>query len=131
MTSPSNAAKGERDPSNWLPVAADQCRYLGDWIVIKVRWGMTADPSEAGRIRSLLRKNCAGPIIEAPQPLPADAPSAAPLGLYDARVITTPSTVYYRTCADARAAGAAPLLRGSPGYRSALDKNGDGVACSS
>ncbi|MEU8794622.1 excalibur calcium-binding domain-containing protein [Streptomyces sp. NPDC048643] len=29
----------------------------------------------------------------------------------------------------ARAAGAAPLHRGDPGYRSELDRDGDGVAC--
>jgi endonuclease YncB( thermonuclease family) len=39
------------------------------------------------------------------------------------------SSVYYRNCAAARAAGAAPLHRGDPGYRSALDGDHDGVAC--
>src|SRR5207302_1787123 len=29
----------------------------------------------------------------------------------------------------ANAAGAAPLLRGEPGYRAGLDRDGDGVAC--
>jgi type II secretory pathway pseudopilin PulG len=37
--------------------------------------------------------------------------------------------VYYANCAAARAAGAAPLSRGEPGYRSALDADNDGVAC--
>jgi len=37
--------------------------------------------------------------------------------------------VYYRTCADARAAGAAPLRVGDPGYGRHLDRDGDGVAC--
>lgn len=37
--------------------------------------------------------------------------------------------VYYGSCADARAAGAAPLRTGDPGYRSGLDRDGDGVAC--
>lgn len=36
---------------------------------------------------------------------------------------------YYANCAEARAAGAAPLYRGEPGYRSGLDRDGDGVAC--
>ncbi|MFC0683310.1 excalibur calcium-binding domain-containing protein [Novosphingobium clariflavum] len=36
---------------------------------------------------------------------------------------------YYPNCAAARAAGAAPLRRGSPGYRAGLDRDGDGVAC--
>jgi len=52
---------------------------------------------------------------------------------------TTPTTlsvppacsVYYPDCAAARAAGAAPLHRGDPGYRSGLDRDGDGVACES
>jgi hypothetical protein len=32
-------------------------------------------------------------------------------------------------CAAARAAGAAPLHRGDPGYRPGLDRDGDGIAC--
>lgn len=37
--------------------------------------------------------------------------------------------VYYDNCSAARAAGAAPLHRGDPGYRSGLDRDSDGVAC--
>lgn len=40
-----------------------------------------------------------------------------------------PDTEYYSSCADARRAGAAPMRRGDPGYRSGLDRDGDGVAC--
>lgn len=36
---------------------------------------------------------------------------------------------YYQNCTAARAAGAAPLYRGDPGYRSALDRDNDGIAC--
>lgn len=38
-------------------------------------------------------------------------------------------SAYYRNCAAARAAGAAPIYRGEPGYRPPLDRDGDGVAC--
>ena len=38
-------------------------------------------------------------------------------------------SVYYPNCAAVRAAGRAPLHRGEPGYRSGLDRDGDGVAC--
>jgi Excalibur calcium-binding domain len=41
----------------------------------------------------------------------------------------TSADVYYPNCAAARAAGAAPILRGQPGYRRALDRDNDGVAC--
>jgi len=37
--------------------------------------------------------------------------------------------VYYPNCAAARAAGAAPIMIGHPGYRPELDADGDGIAC--
>ncbi|WP_431881963.1 excalibur calcium-binding domain-containing protein [Micromonospora chalcea] len=43
----------------------------------------------------------------------------------------SPSTVRYADCAAVRRAGAAPLRRGEPGYRSGLDRDGDGRACES
>ena len=36
---------------------------------------------------------------------------------------------YYDNCTAARAAGAAPLYQGEPGYRPALDRDKDGIAC--
>lgn len=54
------------------------------------------------------------PSAVAPQPV---APAPAPV------------SAYYANCAAARAAGAAPLYRGDPGYRAALDRDNDGVAC--
>ena len=50
---------------------------------------------------------------------------SAPLGLKS----TSSESPYYRYCSDARAAGAAPLYSGSPGYRPELDADDDGVAC--
>ncbi len=38
-------------------------------------------------------------------------------------------SVYYAGCNSVRAAGAAPLHRGTPGYREEMDGDGDGVAC--
>lgn len=37
----------------------------------------------------------------------------------------------YRNCSEARAAGAAPVRRGHPGYGPHLDRDGDGVGCES
>ena len=36
---------------------------------------------------------------------------------------------YYANCSQARAAGAAPVRRGDPGYARHLDRDGDGVGC--
>lgn len=38
-------------------------------------------------------------------------------------------SVYYANCAAARAAGAAPVRRGDPGYAPKLDRDGDGIGC--
>ncbi len=39
------------------------------------------------------------------------------------------ASVFFNNCAEARAAGAAPLHRGDPGYRPELDRDKDGTAC--
>ena len=39
------------------------------------------------------------------------------------------SSTSYSNCTEARNAGAAPIYQGQPGYRSRLDRDGDGVAC--
>ena len=54
-----------------------------------------------------------------PAPAPAAPAPAAP----------APAAAYYGSCADARNAGAAPLYAGQAGYRAALDRDKDGVAC--
>lgn len=38
-------------------------------------------------------------------------------------------SVYYSGCREARAAGAAPIYRGQPGYRPGMDGDNDGIAC--
>jgi hypothetical protein len=35
----------------------------------------------------------------------------------------------FRNCSEARAAGAAPIRRGQPGYGAHLDRDNDGIAC--
>lgn len=43
--------------------------------------------------------------------------------------VQKPTSVYYENCTAVRAAGAAPIFAGDPGYRSALDRDGDGQGC--
>lgn len=59
--------------------------------------------------------------------VPATTPATAPATTR----ATTPaaSAVFYPNCAAVRAAGAAPIRRGDPGYSSSLDRDGDGIAC--
>lgn len=74
------------------------------------------------------------PFFEPPAPVyePPEAPPPVPeppLPPVSPLVPQVPSSAYYGSCAAARAAGAAPLHVGEPGYRSGLDRDGDGVAC--
>lgn len=73
-----------------------------------------------------------------PAPAPAPAAPAEPAIPYstpplpDAPADGSPggsASAYYPNCAAARAAGVAPLRVGDPGYRSGLDRDGDGIAC--
>ncbi|MCJ0869015.1 excalibur calcium-binding domain-containing protein [Streptomyces sp. AP-93] len=50
---------------------------------------------------------------------PASSPTPAP----------APKDTYYKNCAEAKAAGAAPIRRGQPGYGKHLDRDNDGIAC--
>lgn len=42
---------------------------------------------------------------------------------------TAPPIAPYPNCAAARAAGAAPIRRGEPGFGPHLDRDGDGIGC--
>lgn len=53
----------------------------------------------------------------------------APFRRYEVSETSWRTPVYYRNCADARAAGAAPIRAGEPGYAPWLDADGDGIAC--
>lgn len=73
----------------------------------------------------------------APPSTAAETPQAAPpfvesTSVYAPPLVDVPessSSAYYSNCSEARAAGAAPLYVGEPGYRSGLDRDDDGVAC--
>ncbi|TVT00824.1 excalibur calcium-binding domain-containing protein [Amycolatopsis bartoniae] len=79
---------------------------------------------------------CAGDI-DHPAPAPAPAPAKPKVTTTEAEPAPAPtedesdsgSAPYYPNCAAARAAHAAPLYRGEPGYSSKLDRDNDGVAC--
>lgn len=56
------------------------------------------------------------PTTKKPKPRPTTVEPAEP-------------EVYYKNCTAVRAAGAAPIHRGDPGYARHLDRDGDGVGC--
>lgn len=59
------------------------------------------------------------PYVEQPAEVAPEAPAP----------VEEDTGVYYGSCKQAKAAGAAPLYAGMPGYSLSLDRDGDGVAC--
>ncbi|MDQ6739738.1 MAG: excalibur calcium-binding domain-containing protein, partial [Actinomycetota bacterium] len=68
-----------------------------------------------------------------PAPVIAQAPvqEAAPVqpAVPAPGVQPAPGPAYYANCTAVRAAGAAPIRAGQPGYRAGLDRDGDGIGC--
>ncbi|MEU7009723.1 excalibur calcium-binding domain-containing protein [Streptomyces sp. NPDC046332] len=68
---------------------------------------------------AVVRITVAAPVVT-PSPTPTPTPTRP-------KKVAPP--VIYPNCDAARAAGAAPVRRGDPGYGSHLDRDGDGVGC--
>ena len=84
VSEPSNSAKSDQDPADWLPnVADDRCVFVADWLAVKVRWSLTVDQREHDALATLAT-GCpgttraailapAGPGADASTPLPSPA----------------------------------------------------------
>ena len=125
-----NRQKGDGDAATWLPSNKPyRCAYVARQVAVKHKYRLWVTTPERDAIVRILAA-CPG------QPLPPDsgAPVLSPIGVNKPSRAPTPNprssgSVYYRNCDAARAAGAAPLHRGDPGYGPHLDRDGDGVAC--
>ena len=53
VTRSTNRSKGDKDPSLWMP-AKNQCIYIQNWISVKIKYSLTADPQEAEKLNSLI-----------------------------------------------------------------------------
>jgi len=54
VTDTVNQSKSDGDPAEWLPPhAAARCRYTGDWVAVKIRWGLSVDRAELDALTSL------------------------------------------------------------------------------
>lgn len=137
---PTNMKKGDGDAATWLPPNKGfRCEYVARQISVKATYRLWVTQAEHDAMARILA-NCSGQLAPtnekaqvaaaAPAPAPAAAP-AAPAPVVPAPAPAAPAAAYYANCAAAKAAGAAPLSSGSAGYRPALDRDSDGVACES
>jgi hypothetical protein len=140
----SNAQKCDGDTATWLPSnKAIRCSYVARQVSVKATYGLWVTQAEHDAMTRVLG-SCTGelaltssftpapapvvvappapaPVVVAPEPEPAPAAPPAPA--------PAPVDVYYENCDAVRAAGAAPIYAGSPGFQPKFDRDKDGVGC--
>lgn len=138
---PTNQRKSDGDAATWLPPNKSfRCTMVTMQILVKSDYGLSVTQAEHDAMKRVLDE-CDGTQMPGPvPPLASDREEPAPTTVVAPPPTTTDAPappiqlgnstfVFYKNCAAAKAAGAAPLHRGDPGYRTALDRDGDGVAC--
>ena len=131
-----NRQKGDGDAATWLPSNKPfRCAYVARQIAVKAKYGLWVTAPEKAAMERVLSRCPNQPAVP-----DSGAPVVAPLNLSDPGSPGSGSSgltggggqggnVYFENCEAARAAGAAPVHRGDPGYGPHLDRDGDGVAC--
>lgn len=122
-----NQRKGDGDAATWLPPAKDvRCAYVARQVSVKAAYRLWVTQAENDAIARILAGCPDEPALDgggAPAPAPVRAnPAPAPPA-------PAPPAVHYANCTEARAAGAAPIRQGEPGYSTKLDRDRDGIAC--
>ncbi|MBM7367338.1 GmrSD restriction endonuclease domain-containing protein [Gordonia hydrophobica] len=138
---PTNQQKGDGDAATWLPPNRSyRCTYVSRQIEVKSAYRLWVTAAEKQAMQRLLT-NCGGTApttAEVPETSTETTPVRETPTTAATRRTRVPETtaqapaggdVYYKNCSAARAAGAAPLLIGEPGYRPGMDGDGDGIAC--
>ena len=108
VTDSVNQSKSDKDPSNWLPpLQSYTCTYLGNWIAVKVRWSLSMDSSEYGRIKNLLQSTCSSLDIAPIPNLPNISGGTT--------VVTNPPAAITNTTVTPNTASAGTVAQISPG----------------
>lgn len=135
---PTNQQKSDGDAAAWLPPNKSyRCTYVSKQIEVKAKYGLWVKQAEKDAMINIL-SSCGA--VDNSQPVQEETPAATQEAQEPApaqQVTQAPAQeapanggdVYYQNCKAAKAAGAAPLYRGQPGYREKMDGDGDGVAC--
>ncbi|MFD6176307.1 MULTISPECIES: GmrSD restriction endonuclease domain-containing protein [unclassified Isoptericola] len=130
---PTNAGKGDGDAATWLPPSkAFRCQYVARQVAVKQAYALWVTQAEHDAIESVLAR-CPDEPLPAGSLAPrvdatSDEPASDDAASEDTASEDTASGPF-ANCTEARAAGAAPVHRGDPGYSSRIDRDGDGVAC--
>ena len=132
-----NRQKGDGDAATWLPPNKSyRCDYVARQIAVKSKYGLWVTAPEKDAMVHVLAT-----CPDETTPKDSGYPVEVPLNLTDPQAPPSPNTtdgasgstdtgsVSYENCDAVRAAGAAPIRSGEPGYAPHLDRDGDGVGC--
>jgi hypothetical protein len=128
-----NRSKGDGDAATWLPPYKPfRCADVARQIAVKSKYGLWVTPAERAAMSRVLA-SCPGrqvpaDVTHAPIRVDQKVEEPAPAAAASPRALVGGST-YYANCDAVRAAGAAPIHVGDPGYSRRLDRDGDGVGC--
>ncbi|MCX5394055.1 HNH endonuclease [Streptomyces sp. NBC_00094] len=71
VTARSQKEKAGRDPAEWVPADSTRyCRYVGEWVSTKLRWGLSADKDEVEALKLFADGPCEETVVirsKAPQ----------------------------------------------------------------
>ena len=125
-----NRSKGDQDPAEWQPLKS-RCRYLSNWVAVKLRWSLTVDRAEKSALLLAIGR-CGNPVITTHHAV-VDNTSAGGTTTGSSGGSTGGGAGLdprFGTCGDAIAAGYGPYVRGvDPEYDWYIDRDGDGIVC--
>ena len=124
---PTNGRKSDADAATWLPPDKGyRCAFVARQVAVKVKYGLWMTAAEKAATARVLT-GCLG------QKLPVA--KAFRLGGGVAQTVRQPvsqpqpANPTYANCTAVRAAGAAPIRAGDPGFEPKFDRDNDGVGC--
>jgi uncharacterized protein DUF1524/excalibur calcium-binding domain-containing protein len=127
---PLNQSKGDSDAATWLPPTRSyRCAYVARQVAVKVTYELWMTRAERDAVAGVLG-TCPDQPLPSRDPRPAQQlPATVPPTTSPPTTGPPASVPPYPDCAAVRAAGAAPIREGDPGWNPALDGDGDGDGC--
>jgi Excalibur calcium-binding domain/Protein of unknown function (DUF1524) len=125
-----NRQKSDGDAATWLPRKSYRCDYVARQIAVKAKYRLWVTPPERSAMVGIL-----GRCPDLTLPGNSKARPTRPVGTAEPLPVETggaqapPVTGPFANCDQARAAGAAPVHSGDPGYAPNLDRDHDGTGC--
>jgi len=124
---PTNGRKSDSDAATWLPPAKGyRCSFVARQVAVKTKYRLWMTAAERAATARVLTR-CSG------QKLPAAKAFRLGGGIVQAARQPTrtrqPANPTYANCTAVRAAGAAPIRAGEPGFEAKFDRDNDGVGC--